>query len=137
MELIALGYLGGVFWLLKGATPAQKQRIGGAFSLLIATFIIGSLWIRYQTGFFRLSRMEWYNADGSIPLGKWAIPWYIVFVLLLLLLILFRVIQKIKTMPANKRWLPFVLAVFFTLVYLAAAYFSLFFVFFLFFPFAP
>ncbi|EZP76982.1 hypothetical protein H839_10308 [Parageobacillus genomosp. 1] len=78
MELIALGYLGGVFWLLKGTMPAQKRRIGGAFSLLIAIFIVGSLWIRYQTGFFRLSRMEWYNADGSITLGKWAVPWYIV-----------------------------------------------------------
>ncbi|MFC4184432.1 hypothetical protein [Saccharococcus thermophilus] len=137
MELIALGYLGSVFWLLKGTTPAQKRWIGGMFSLLIAIFVIGSLWIRYQTGFFHFSRMEWYNTDGSIPLGKWAVPWYIVFVLLLLLLILFRFIQKIKTMPANKRWLPFVLAVFFTLVYLSAAYFSLFFVAFLFFPFAP
>jgi hypothetical protein len=137
MELIALGYLGGVFLLLKGATPAQKRWIGGAFSLLIVIFIIGSIWIRYQTGFFRLSRMEWYNADGSIPLGKWAVPWYIVFVLLLLLLILFRFIQKIKSIPVNKRLLPFVLVVFFTLVYLAAAYFSLFFVAFLFFSFAP
>lgn len=122
MELVALGYFGVVLLLLWGATPAQKRWIGGTFALLIAIFIIGSLWIRYQTGFFRLDHWEWKNAGGSISLGKWAVPSYLLFAFLLLLLILFRFIQKTMAAPAEARVWLFIFAIFFTLIYAAAAY---------------
>ena len=137
MELVALGYFGIVLLLLWGAAPAQKRWIGGTFALLVAIFIIGSLWIRYQTGFFRLDHWEWKNAGGSISLGKWAVPSYLVFAFLLLLLILFRFIQKTMAAPAEARVWLFIFAIFFTLIYAAAAYIALFFVVFFFFPFAP
>ncbi|SFA49103.1 hypothetical protein SAMN05192569_10206 [Parageobacillus thermantarcticus] len=88
MELVALGYFGIVLLLLWGAAPAQKRWIGGTFALLVAIFVIGSLWIRHQTGFFRLDHWEWQKAGGSISLGKWAVPSYLVFAFLLFLLIL-------------------------------------------------
>ncbi|OAT72709.1 hypothetical protein [Parageobacillus thermoglucosidasius] len=137
MELVALGYFGVVMLLLRGATPAQKRRIGGAFAALVTIFIIGSLWIRYQTGFFHLDHWEWQNAGGLISLGKWAVPSYLVFAFLLLLLILFRFIQKTMAAPSGARVWLFVFAIFFTLIYVAVAYIVLFVVVFFFFPFAP
>jgi hypothetical protein len=137
MEFVALGYFGVVMLLLRGATSTQRRWIGGAFAVLVAIFMIGSLWIRYQTGFFHLSSWEWRNAGGSISLGKWAVPSYLVFALSLLLLILFRFIQKTMEAPSEARVWLFVFAIFFTLIYVAAAYIMLFFVAFFFFPFAP
>lgn len=137
MEFVALGYFGVVMLLLRGATSTQRRWIGGAFAVLVAIFMIGSLWIRYQTGFFHLSRLEWRNAGGSISLGKWAVPSYLVFALSLLLLILFRFIQKTMEAPSEARVWLFVFAIFFTLIYVAAVYIMLFFVAFFFFPFAP
>jgi hypothetical protein len=137
MELVALGYFGVVMLLLRGATLTQRRWIGGAFAVLVAIFMIGSLWIRYQTGFFHLNSWEWRNAGGSISLGKWAVPSYLVFALSLLLLILFRFIQKTMAAPSEARVWLFVFAIFFTLIYVAAAYIMLFFVAFFFFPFAP
>lgn len=90
-----------------------------------------------SNGIFSLGSLEWQKAGGSISLGKWAVPSYLLFAFLLLLLILFRFIQKTMAAPAEARVWLFIFAIFFTLIYAAAAYIALFFVVFFFFPFAP
>jgi hypothetical protein len=137
MEFIALIYLAVVFVLLKGVTKKQKMWIGGTFIFLVVTFIIGTLFIRYKTGFFHLDRFEWINSGASVILGKWAVPSYLIFAFAFLLLTLFRLIQRILAASPKRKWLLLVFTIVFTIVYIAFVYISLLFVGVLFFPFAP
>jgi hypothetical protein len=94
MEFIAFLFLALVYAMLIGTSKKIKIIFGGLIGALVSVFIAGSLIIKYQTGFFHMSKSAWRTSDASITIGKWVIPFYVIAALILLILFNFRFIKK-------------------------------------------
>jgi hypothetical protein len=75
--------------------------------------------------------------EAPMTLGKWVVPYYLIFSLSLLGLILFRFIKKIIRSRREVWWRLSIITFLFTAAYLIFGDLSLFVVYFMFFPFAP
>ncbi|MED1204688.1 hypothetical protein [Heyndrickxia acidicola] len=131
MEFAAIVYYILVVLLVLGLPRKIKGWFLGLNGGLVLVFIIGALTIKFRTGYFQ-DRSRWMNQHGSVVLGSWVLPFFLLFAIALLALIDYRIIRKLGTFDRTGKWVVGIFTVLFDLIYLGGVYMCLYFLSFLF-----